>query len=152
MLFIATFILVVAVIWLETRSPLYFAYGANTNTRYFHERAPSAKIQSNAVLANYEAVMLEHMNVTPKEDSQVKGVLWTVSKKDLRELDKVEEDYDRIRVKVQNGKRTVWAEMYVMKRAEPKKPSSEYVAMVRQGYEENGLPTKQIEVPPPLQG
>jgi hypothetical protein len=60
---------------------MYFAYGSNTKTPYFDHTPPSAKQQSTAVLPQYKAIMLQHINVAPKEGSEVKGVLWSPSKK-----------------------------------------------------------------------
>ena len=151
-LFIVAAMLVATIVWLESRSIMYFAFGKNTNNRRFRKRAPSAQLQGTAILSDYDAALLENMNISPKEGSHVEGVLWKISRNELRKVDRREKDYKRIQVQVKHGNSMVPAQVYIMKRFDNNPPSPKYVRLVRQGYKQQGLPMTQLEVPPPLQG
>lgn len=145
---VAVLILVFSIGWSQlqaSKKALYFAYGVNTNTAAFKKRIPSARYLRNATLEGYEFRWKEHAAILPKAGSKVHGVLWEVGWAEMLELDRCEVHYTRETVQVETN-RTLSAETYIMKVPETKETDlDEYVDMVRQGYEEHGLPSEQLE-------
>ena len=131
--------------WSASKKALYFAYGFNTNSAKFKERVPSARYRSNAALEGYEFRWQEHATVVPKAGSIAHGVLWQIDRDDLKGLDEFEFNYERKTIKVVSN-RTVSAETYFMIEREENEPGiDEYKQVVREGYEEHGVPLEQLE-------
>ena len=131
--------------WCASKKALYFAYGVNTNTASFKERVPSARCRSNATLEGHEFRWQQHAAILPKAGSIVHGVLWEIDEAELKGLDEYEFNYKRRTVQVTSN-RSVSAETYFMIKEEKHEPGiDEYVQLVRQGYEEHGLPLDQLE-------
>ena len=128
----------------------YFAYGMNTNLDEMDARCPRALPWDNAVLNNYRFTFRHHADIEAAHDEQVHGVLWHITQKHLDALDTLEGYpyyYDRFTVDVVDSSgRVHQAITYQMKKQDYEtEPSSGYLAMVTEGYEQNELPLRQIE-------
>ena len=70
----------------------HFAYGSNMDPERMHQRCPDAADPRVAALAEFRFAIsaLGVANIVPAEGAQVHGVLWTVSQRDLENLDRLE--------------------------------------------------------------
>jgi gamma-glutamylcyclotransferase (GGCT)/AIG2-like uncharacterized protein YtfP len=71
---------------------LHFAYGSNMDPERMHQRCPDATDPRVASLADFRFAISARgvANIVPVEGAQVYGVLWTVSERDLENLNKLE--------------------------------------------------------------
>ena len=71
---------------------LHFAYGSNMDPERMHQRCPDAAGPQVAALADFRFAISARgiANILPFDGTQVYGVLWTVSERDLENLDKLE--------------------------------------------------------------
>ena len=126
---------------------LYFAYGMNTNQEEMAYRCPTAVALGKAVLPGYRFEFKSFATVVPDADSQVEGVLWTITDADEAALDILEgypEFYDKRHVTVQQGIDYI-AMTYIMNpREKGYAPSSGYYSMVSEGYQTFGLSQQQL--------
>ena len=126
---------------------LYFAYGMNTNKEEMAYRCPGARALGRAMLSGYRFEFKSFATVVPDADSQVQGVLWTITDADEAALDILEgypEFYDKQHVKVQQGIDYI-AMTYIMgPREKGHAPSDGYYSMVSEGYQSFGLSQRQL--------
>ena len=126
----------------------YFAYGMNTNLDQMASRCPGAVSLGSAWINDYEFVFRTHADIAQSPGSRCYGVLWDIDEKHLRALDILEgfpHYYTRFHVKVNTGNHFVFALTYQMTdQTHLQKPGSGYLDMVTEGYEQNGVPTNQI--------
>jgi len=127
----------------------YFAYGMNTNLSSMSSRCPTARCIGPAWIDNYEFVFRTHADIAESPGSICYGVLWDISKADLKSLDSLEGYpyyYTRFRVRVNLGDHFVYAITYQMTdQTYIQEPGRGYLDMVREGYTHNGVPTDQID-------
>jgi gamma-glutamylcyclotransferase (GGCT)/AIG2-like uncharacterized protein YtfP len=126
----------------------YFAYGHNTNTKEMLKRVPTASLVGTATLADHKLVFHRFAGVKKESDSQVHGVLWRVSKAGEVVLDECEGlgvDYKKTTKIVRSGDRSLPVYTYEQLLKTEKQPSCQYVAWLKIGYLENGLPLKQLK-------
>jgi gamma-glutamylcyclotransferase (GGCT)/AIG2-like uncharacterized protein YtfP len=127
----------------------YFSFGMNTNLDQMATRCPTARCIGPAWIDDYEFVFRTHADIAESPGSICYGVLWDISKADLKSLDKLEGYpyyYTRFRVRVNLGDHFVYAITYQMTdQTYIQEPSSGYLEMVREGYQANGVPTDQID-------
>ena len=71
---------------------LHFAYGSNMDPERMHQRCPDAAGPQVAALADFRFAISARgiANILPFDGTQVYGVLWTVSERDLENLDRLE--------------------------------------------------------------
>ena len=122
----------------------YFAYASNLNQKQMRERCPDSKPLFVATLPNYQLVFLgwsrEWRGATASirlfRGEKVLGAVYDVSAQCLRQLDKYESSYSRLKVTVFNeDNEPVEAIAYVKgSQLEEGKPSATYLAVVQQGY------------------
>lgn len=128
---------------------LYAAYGMNTNLNEMSHRCPTAVCLGPAQIKNHEFVFRTHADVQYKQNAKCDIVLWEIDDTCLKALDSLEGYpyyYTRFNVKVKFGKRTVNALVYQMNdQSYVQEPSRGYLDMVREGYQQNGVPTDQID-------
>ena len=130
----------------------YFAYGSKLNKKHMKECCPDAKPRFSAVLPNYQLIFTgwsrvlkgATASIKPIRGQRVQGAVWDISETDLRRLDRYEDYpgiYDRISVLVLRDDGTaIKALTYIKKiQGEEGKPSSEYLASIRQGYIDWGI-------------
>jgi gamma-glutamylcyclotransferase (GGCT)/AIG2-like uncharacterized protein YtfP len=131
-------------------SAYYFAYGHNTNTPTMQKRCPGARLIGPAVLYNFRFSFEKFSNIESHENSQVVGLLYKIPLGDLKHLDQDEafhDHYTRILVQVHHEHTIYLAHVYIMEGDfDPgDAPTPEYLAQVRQGYRDHGLPQRQID-------
>lgn len=127
----------------------YFAYGMNTNLDEMARRCPGAVSLGPAWIDDYEFVFRTHADIEKVSGAICYGVLWDINKENLRALDALEGFpyyYTRFRVKVRQGNGFVYAITYQMNdQSYLCGPGAGYLDMVTEGYEQNSVPTKQIQ-------
>ena len=127
----------------------YFAYGMNTNLDQMASRCPGATSLGPAWLDDYEFVFRTHADIVKSPGSICYGVLWDITPEHLQALDALEGYpyyYTRFRVKVNLGDHSVYALTYQMNdQSYIQEPGVGYLQMVTEGYEQNGVPTTQID-------
>ena len=127
----------------------YFAYGMNTNLDQMAGRCPGAVSLGSAWIDNYEFVFRTHADIAKSPGSICRGVLWDITPTHLNALDALEGYpyyYTRFRVRVNLGDHFVYALTYQMNdQSHVQQPSAGYLEMVTEGYQQNGVPTNQID-------
>lgn len=127
----------------------YFAYGMNTNLDQMSGRCPGAVSLGPAWIDDYEFVFRTHADIEKSTGSICYGVLWDITPAHLKSLDALEGYpyyYTRFRVRVNLGDHSVYALTYQMNdQSYIQEPGVGYLEMVRGGYEQNGVPTAQID-------
>ncbi len=122
----------------------YFAYASNLNQKQMLERCPDSKPESIATLPNYKVVFVGwsrqwrggQASIRLFRGEKVRGAIYDVSEQCLRQLDKYEIPYDRLKVTVfdEDGE-PVEAITYIKAgQSEETKPSAEYLSVIQQGY------------------
>ena len=126
----------------------YFTYASNLNQKQMRERCPDSEPLFVATLPNYKLVFLgwsrEWRGATASirlfRGEKVLGAVYDVSEKCLRQLDKYESAYSRLKVTVFNeDNEAIEATTYIRGgqiQVEEAKPSPEYLAVIRQGYKD----------------
>ena len=126
-----------------------FAYGMNTNLDEMNRRCPGAISLGSAWIDDYEFVFRTHADIAESPGSICYGVLWDIDEKHLQALDTLEgfpHYYTRFYVKVNVDDHFVFALTYQMtEQSCLQKPGSIYLDTVTEGYEQNGVPTNQID-------
>jgi hypothetical protein len=128
---------------------LYFAYASNLNKKQMRERCPDSKPRFTATLPNYKLVFLGwsrewrggKASIRIFRGEKVLGAIYDVSEQCLRQLDKYESSYDRLKVTVftETGG-AIPAVTYIKTgQVEETKPSPEYLAIIQQGYRDWGI-------------
>ena len=128
----------------------YFSYGMNTNGEQMAQRCPQARCLGSATLLDHEFRFAGHADVVPDPGNQVEGVLWEITPACLDALDRLEgfPDYylrDIVRV-VWQGKLELAMTYYMTGDRADQLPTDSYVAMLREGYTEHGVPEQQIDM------
>ena len=127
----------------------YFAYGMNTNLDQMASRCPGAVSLGSAWIDDYEFVFRTHADIAQSPGSICYGVLWDISKQDLKALDALEGFpyyYTRFCVRVNTSDSFVYAITYQMNdQSYLQEPGRGYLDMVTEGYEQNAVPTDQID-------
>jgi gamma-glutamylcyclotransferase (GGCT)/AIG2-like uncharacterized protein YtfP len=127
----------------------YFAYGMNTNLDQMAVRCPGAVSLGPAWIDDYEFVFRTHADIAKSAGSICYGVLWDITPANLQALDALEGYpyyYTRFRVGVNLGDQLVYALTYQMNdQTYIQEPGAGYLQMVTEGYEQNGVPTNQLD-------
>jgi gamma-glutamylcyclotransferase (GGCT)/AIG2-like uncharacterized protein YtfP len=119
----------------------YFAFGSNLNTQFMKDRCPGSVVIGKAVLKNYHlgftifsrSRQCGCADIMKQEGSEVWGLLYRLTDKDLEALDKYENhphSYERIEAEVMNEKNElVKVYTYQVVNKEPGlKPSKAFMA------------------------
>jgi gamma-glutamylcyclotransferase len=124
----------------------YFAYGSNLNRKQMLERCPDSKPEFIATLHNYQLVFVGWSrkwrggvaSIRPCRGEKVLGAIYQVSETDLKQLDKCEGGYNRLKVRVNDEDGELIDAITYIKtgQAEEAKPSSEYLSVIQQGYKD----------------
>ena len=127
----------------------YFAYGSNLNRKQMLERCPDSKPKFMVTLPNYKLIFAGWSRkwrggvATIKRfgGEKVLGGIYDVSEQCLRQLDRYEEGYDRLKVTVfTEVDEPIEAITYIKSgQLEETQPSKEYLAIIQQGYRDWGL-------------
>lgn len=128
----------------------YFAYGMNTNLVEMARRTPRARCLGPARLPYYRFRFAYHADIIPDRNGSVDGVLWKVTEHCRRALDVLEgypDYYNVCEVDVYHNGQLYVAETYFMNPGHDDNfPSDHYLQMVREGYNQNGVNTAQIDL------
>jgi len=122
----------------------YFAYASNLNQKQMRERCPDSKPLFRATLPNYKLVFVGwsrqlrggKASIRFFRREKVLGAIYEVSEQCLRQLDKYESSYNRLKVTVfdEDGN-PVEAITYINAgQSEETPPSKEYLSIIQQGY------------------
>jgi len=127
----------------------YFAYASNLNQKQMRERCPASKPMFTATLPNYKLVFLgwsrewrgSKASIRLFRGEKVLGAIYDVSEQCLRQLDKYESSYDRLKVTVFNEDgEPIQAITYIKTdQSEETQPSVEYLSVIQQGYRDWGI-------------
>ncbi|MFC2065774.1 gamma-glutamylcyclotransferase family protein [Chloroflexota bacterium] len=122
----------------------YFAYGSNLSKKQMLERCPDSKPGSVATLPNYKLVFAGwsrkwHGGVASIKSfrgERVRGAIYEVTEKCLRELDRHEAGYGRFKVTVfDEDDEPIEAITYIKAgQLDDTLPSKDYLAVIQQGY------------------
>ena len=124
----------------------YFAYASNLNQKQMKTRCPDSKPAFLATLPHYTMVFLgwsrEWHGATASirvfRGEKVLGAVYDVSEQCLRQLDKYESGYSRLKVTVfSEDNEPVEAITYIKGsqiQVEEGKPSPEYLSIIKQGF------------------
>ena len=129
---------------------LYIAYGSNLNTEQMHHRCPAAVIAGKSELVGFRvnfrgSPRYGFATVERDENSTVPVLLWSITAKDERALDRYESCptyYRKETMSVELDGEMVEGMIYIMNSGHAlNRPSEAYCSIVRHGYEENGFNT-----------
>ena len=127
---------------------LYFAYGMNTNTQGMAQRCPGAVAFGHARLLGHRFRFSGPADVQVDRRCDADGVLWDITEDCLRSLDSLEGYpylYNRKWAWVEfQGKQHQALVYYMQPGNRNRPPSSGYFNCVLEGYEEFGVPTRQL--------
>ncbi len=139
---------------------LYFAYGSNTDPRRMQDRCPGAVQVSSAWLGQVRLTYggpskswkggVATVVASPIRGARIPGVLWEVTEKHQKALDRVEGHpnfYVRqeVKVEVEGEDGPVQAFTYVLRgNVSWYPPTVEYLAALKAGYAANGWNTTSL--------
>lgn len=122
----------------------YFAYASNLNQKQMQERCPDSKPMFRATLPHYKLVFTGwsrqlrggKASIRLFRGEKVLGAIYEVSEQCLRQLDKYESSYNKLKVTVFNEDgEPVEAITYIKTgQSEEAPPSAEYLSIIQQGY------------------
>ncbi|WP_343601528.1 poly-gamma-glutamate hydrolase family protein [Mycobacterium sp.] len=128
----------------------YFAYGSNLCVRQMARRCPDAADPYPAVLGDHDWLINQRgvATVEPFTGTEVHGVLWQVSDRDLAALDSAEGvplryRRERLTVHTDGGPAPAW--LYVDHRVRPGAPRPGYLERIIDGAVHQGLPGRWID-------
>lgn len=143
----------------KTHSPgdvLYFAYGSNMWSHRVHIRNPTAKLFGIGELEGYFVDFVDDFDswqgaaaiLTKSAERTTHGVVWTIPKQDLHNLDRQEKDYEAadVTVKLPSGDKVVCRTYFYLTSNPGKKnkPSLLYKAVIVAGALEHKLPDSYV--------
>lgn len=122
----------------------YFAYASNLNQKQMKQRCPDSRPFFTATLPHYKLVFLgwsrewhgAMASIRVFRGEKVLGAIYDVSEQCMRQLDKYESSYTRLKVTVFNEDNVPIEAITYIKGGllEEAKPSPEYLAVIQQGY------------------
>ena len=128
----------------------YFAYGSNLCARQMAQRCPDAENPRPARLSDHDWLINERgvATVEPFAGSEVHGVVWQVSDRDLATLDSAEGvpvryRRDELTVVTDDGPSAAW--VYIDHRVEPGPPRPGYLERILDGARHHRLPDRWIQ-------
>src|SRR5262249_43149548 len=126
-------------------------YGSNLNRAGMARRCPDSAPVGPVVLEDWQLTFQGVADIERKPGARTYGALWEISQRDLGRLDRYEgfpSLYGRQLLPVHLGDEEVSAVTYVMTERDAYLglPSPSYVATIREGYEEWGLPKLDLEL------
>ncbi len=124
----------------------YFAYASNLNQKQMRERCPGSKPLFRATLPNYKLVFVDWSrqwrggtaSIRLFRGEKVLGAVYEITEQCMRQLDKYESSYNRLKVTVYNEDGTPVEVITYIKGGQPEeaKPSLEYLSVIQQGYKD----------------
>ena len=127
----------------------YFAYGSNLCKQQMRERCPDSQPKFIATLPNHKLVFTGWSrnwrggvaSIISYRGGKVRGAIYEVTEACLRQLDKHEAGYARLKVTVfDEDNEPVPAITYIKSgQLDESLPSKEYAAVIMQGYQDWGI-------------
>jgi phage replication-related protein YjqB (UPF0714/DUF867 family) len=128
----------------------YFAYGSNLCVSQMAQRCPDATDPRPATLADHDWLINQRgvATVEPFAGTEVHGVVWRISDRDLANLDSAEGvpmryRRDRLTVRTEHGPSDSW--VYIDHRVEPGPPRPGYLERIVAAALHHGLPRRWID-------
>jgi len=125
-------------------SKKYIAYGSNLSVEQMKQRCPDAKVIGMAAIRDWKLVFRVHATIEPAEGRVVPVLIWEISERDERNLDRYEgaPSYYRkedmtVTMTDFEGKnpREVTATVYLMNDGHPiRTPMKSYYDVLEEGY------------------
>lgn len=132
---------------------MYFAYGSNLNWDQMKMRCPDCHPVTKATLKEWKLQFRGPLDIEPDTESEVQGVVFSISENDLKNLDAYEgfpTCYTRKIVALVNNRKNqlIRATIYVMTKTRKGrdlwKPSRKYLQCVLQGHSDFDIPDNQV--------
>jgi len=124
----------------------YFAYASNMNREQMLRRCPESKPQFKATLPNYKLVFTGwsrelkggKATIRINRGEKVIGAVYEVSEKEMKQLDRHEAGYDRLKVTVFDEDSQPHEVITYIKtgQSEETSPSADYLSVIQQGYKD----------------
>jgi gamma-glutamylcyclotransferase (GGCT)/AIG2-like uncharacterized protein YtfP len=128
---------------------LYFAYGSNLIIEGMASRCPDSEPVGPAILHGWQLTFRGVADIERREGVQTHGALWRISDRDLERLDTYE-GYPRMYARelawACTGEEEAIAIVYVMRDNYLGLPSPMYLRTIKRGYEQWGLPVKNLDL------
>ncbi|MBN3305512.1 gamma-glutamylcyclotransferase [Amia ocellicauda] len=137
---------------------LYFAYGSNLLKERLQLKNPSATIHCVARLKDYRLAFGNYQGrpsdrwhggvatIVQSPGDEVWGVVWRMSVRDLKSLDRQENvkfgTYSPVEVSVSTKEDEMNCRTYIMNNCVYAPPSPQYLKVIVLGAEQNGLPSE----------
>ncbi|MEI7610068.1 MAG: gamma-glutamylcyclotransferase family protein [Rhodospirillaceae bacterium] len=128
---------------------LLFAYASNLNRERMAERCSAAEILGLATLADHRLVFRHGADVEPHAGSTTLGVVWRLTPADMVALDHYEgfpalyrKDFRLVQLAGGEGLECL---IYRMNRDGYAPPPEDYLAIIREGYHDFGLPDAALD-------
>ena len=130
----------------------YIAYGSNLSLEQMAFRCPDAKIAGKGMLEGWKLKFRYHATIERSEGSRVPVLVWEISRKDEKSLDRYEgypHYYMKRKLKVAmtdlagKNEETVTAMVYIMTgKGEGEIPAASYYELLSEGYKRFGFDTE----------
>lgn len=126
---------------------LYFAYGANVNRQGMKHRCPQAIPKNVFRLKDYQLVFRGVADIVKMNGSEVYGVLWHVTPRCVKALDRFEGYpylYRYEHFTLPSGEKVFYYKMNVSDPLDVDMPSDFYFETIEEGYRDFGLPKRSL--------
>ena len=124
----------------------YFAYASNLNLKQMKQRCPDSKPLFKATLPNYQLVFSGwsrelrggKATIRLNRGEKVIGAVYEVSEQEMKQLDRHEAGYDRLRATVFDEDNQPHEVITYIKtgQSEVTNPSADYLSVIQQGYKD----------------
>ena len=121
---------------------LYFAYGSNMNYTQMRRRCPGATPVGVALIKGQKLVFRNVADIIPDKGQSVQGVIWKITDKCLKALDKYE-GFPRLygrknytAILVDEGRKVKVMAYFMQKGPKLSPPSRGYLHIIKEGYEQ----------------
>ena len=135
---------------------LLFAYASNLNRERMSERCPAAEPLGTATLCDHRLVFRHGADVEPHAGAAALGVVWRLTPQDMVALDHYEgfpalyrKDFRHVQLA---GGDSLECLIYRMNREGYAPPPEDYLAIIRDGYHDFGLPDAVLDAAIELSG
>ena len=127
----------------KEKERLYIAYGSNLNLPQMEKRCPGATVVGTCEVRGYELLFRGVATIEPKEDASVPVLLWKISPRNEKALDRYEgwpHLYRKENLEVEIEGKNVSAMVYVMNDGrQAAMPSGFYYDVIAEGYRTAGM-------------
>ena len=128
---------------------LYIAYGSNINLEQMKYRCPHSKVVGTSKIKDYELEFRGVATIVSNKGATVPVLIWELDERDLPVLNRYEgwpRLYRQETMSFELNGREVEGMAYLMNYGELSPPSQQYYNTILQGYRENGLDEKYLQI------